>query len=830
MALIACSGGGGGNGTPTDTTAPTLSETAVITTTTTLTITTTVDETGTLYWEVLTDGAAEPTTAQIKAGTDASDRDTNNPESDVVEKASQMVTTVGEQMISITSGLTADTAYDIYLVADDAAGNSSTPPTKVDARTSIPGAPGLVNVAFSTLTERTAVITFDLTDDDSAMVTVHWVALDAAAMTDPPSKEEVIAGGTEFERKGSSMYAPGSGITFTVGTPGTSGPALDGATAYVVYLVAADDTSKDSGIHNTDAIPALPTIPATATAEIAENSQTDTPVIDLGDQVTGENSATYTVDPATLPGELTISDGVISTTDITINYDTDPLTLSYPLTITVTDATNDRGSVTSNIALTITVQNQVADLDGDGLIEISSRDQLNAIRYDLDGNGMASSGDENAYMEQFPEGSDGCPVAVSCTGYELAADIDLGGSTTPWTPIGDCGTNGKCLEADSNDDSAFSATLEGNDKTIRNLYIRGVVETPDRLDALGLFGLLNKATIRNLKIAEVDIVTTYRGGTIERGDENSAGALAALVVANSQIVAVTVTDSDSAVDLQGANTYDGQYIGGLVGYLFATGGVIRGSSAAVTVSGGMDNNDSVGGLVGYQNSGSIIASYASGTVTDQAGDRDNVGGLVGSIVGGRIIASYASGAVSDQAGDTDKVGGLAGGQIGSAIIASYARGAVTDNGGTVNRVGGLVGLFESGSIIAASYATGAAQSTMESANRVGPLVGLDDTGTGLTDSYGFGAATGMIPNSDGPPPVTAATGLSSSNVGATWKPTVWIFGDTLTPPQPPALLYVDGHDRGTDNMSGTTDDSYTCDSASFLPIVVVCGTTPLPGQ
>ena len=62
---------------------------------------------------------------------------------------------------------------------------------------------------------------------------------------------------------------------------------------------------------------------------------------------------------------------------------------------------------------------------------------------------------------------------------------------------------------------------------------------------------------------------------------------------------------------------------------------------------------SVGGLVGYNNGGTISASYATGAVTSTSGE--NVGGLAGENEG-TISASYATG---DAAGNRF-VGGLVG--------------------------------------------------------------------------------------------------------------------------------------------------------------------------
>ena len=51
------------------------------------------------------------------------------------------------------------------------------------------------------------------------------------------------------------------------------------------------------------------------------------------------------------------------------------------------------------------------DTDDDGLIEISSLAQLDAVRHDLDGDGTPSTDGETAYAEAFPDAASGmgCP-------------------------------------------------------------------------------------------------------------------------------------------------------------------------------------------------------------------------------------------------------------------------------------------------------------------------------------------------------------------------------------------------------------------------------------
>ena len=70
--------------------------------------------------------------------------------------------------------------------------------------------------------------------------------------------------------------------------------------------------------------------------------------------------------------------------------------------------------------------NGVYDTDGDKLIEISYLEQLDAIRYDPDGNGAADvTGDAAAYAAAFPV-TDGNLVCTSgCIGYELDTSLDF---------------------------------------------------------------------------------------------------------------------------------------------------------------------------------------------------------------------------------------------------------------------------------------------------------------------------------------------------------------------------------------------------------------------
>ena len=70
--------------------------------------------------------------------------------------------------------------------------------------------------------------------------------------------------------------------------------------------------------------------------------------------------------------------------------------------------------------------NGVYDTDGDKLIEISNLDQLNALRYDRDGDGAADqSSDAGEYSLVFPVHSNETVCDSGCNGYELAKSLDF---------------------------------------------------------------------------------------------------------------------------------------------------------------------------------------------------------------------------------------------------------------------------------------------------------------------------------------------------------------------------------------------------------------------
>ncbi len=340
------------------------------------------------------------------------------------------------------------------------------------------------------------------------------------------------------------------------------------------------------------------------------------------------------------------------------------------------------------------------DGDGDRLIEVSNLEQLNAVRYDVNGDGRPDrDSDSLVYSLAFPVGGAEAVCDKRCHGYELAGPLDFGEagsyasgavragwtSGSGWEPIG-VDTSGRM----------FSATFDGNGHTVSNLYIDRAIGS-DRSSGVGLFGVAGESSvIRGIGLVNAEVHGYYQvGGLVGKHSG-------------------TISDSYATGNVTGSD----DDVGGLVG---ENNGQVSDSYAAGTVSGVAD----VGGLVG-ENNGQVSDSYATGGVT---GSGNNVGGLVGRSAG-PISDSYATGTVS---GGAD-VGGLVGENSGQ-VSASYATGSVTGSDGSV---GGLVGAAGSGATFTASYATG---SVTASSNYVGGLVGVAGSGITVIAGYATGSVT-----------------------------------------------------------------------------------------
>ena len=428
------------------------------------------------------------------------------------------------------------------------------------------------------------------------------------------------------------------------------------------------------------------------------------------------------------------------------------------------------------------------DIDDDGLIEVRTFTQLNAIRWDLNGDGAVdSSANATTYAAAFRSAVTTPRMGCSprCTGYELASSLNLFAAGN-WQPIGDATTR-------------FNATFDGGgDLSISNLFIN----RPGESD-VGLFGQTGSSSvIRNVTLVGVNVTGgNYTGGLVGRNSGSISGVSVAgtvtgtgwtggLVGLNVDVrganpitactASVRVTASDSRVgglvgqnlaapitDSHASGNVTGvHWVGGLVGSNYdsvawntaAVGlNAIRWSTASGEVTG---SGNTVGGLTGFNN-GVISDSDALGsTVT---GGLRWVGGLVGSNNDpnahgtNRIIRSTASADVTANTSSGQFTGGLVGWNNGP-IEDSHARGDVLGH----REVGGLVGFNVAD--VTDSSATGGVGDASSTGSLVGGLVGQQKSGT-ISGSAASGVVRtsgqtvgGLVGRNEGSITESAATG------------------------------------------------------------------------
>ncbi|MCY4629444.1 MAG: hypothetical protein OXE75_00925, partial [bacterium] len=120
------------------------------------------------------------------------------------------------------------------------------------------------------------------------------------------------------------------------------------------------------------------------------------------------------------------------------------------------------------------------DTDDDGLIEVSSLAQLDAMRWDADGDGYSDHG--GPLHAGFPNAlaGMGCP-ASGCVGYELTADLDFDTNASGGADSGDDWWNsGHGWVPIGADAVHFSGVFEGNGHVISNLFINSTNDTQSR--------------------------------------------------------------------------------------------------------------------------------------------------------------------------------------------------------------------------------------------------------------------------------------------------------------------------------------------------------------
>ncbi len=421
------------------------------------------------------------------------------------------------------------------------------------------------------------------------------------------------------------------------------GGGYDGATARLVATVADDDVGV---IVDTD-----PNTPGDQTTPLALNEG---------------QTATYTVRLSTLPAGGNVTVAVASDNpaiDVAPGTSGGTFGSAASLTFTATDwaaaqtvrvlaeqdadAVGERGTISNDpdgaqygsaatIDIAATAQDDEMDgadydTDDDNLIEIDSLARLNAVRWDLDGDGdVDSSANETSYRAAFA-GSimaedmgclDGPDVDQEgdCAGYELMADlgfdtdrdgdVDSSDDYPNWSPIG----------------GTYSATFDGNNRVISNLTI---------VDAAGSAGLFNtvSGTVRGLGLADVDV----------SGVGGSSTQIAPLAAEVNGTVIASWASGRVHVGSSGLTR-----AGGLVGRVSGSGSRLAASYSTASVTGAGSSASYAGGLSAViHNGATVVACYATGLVDEGGSGSVRAGGLIGNNVGPTTVrASYFAGTVA----------------------------------------------------------------------------------------------------------------------------------------------------------------------------------------
>lgn len=244
-----------------------------------------------------------------------------------------------------------------------------------------------------------------------------------------------------------------------------------------------------------------------------------------------------------------------------------------------------------------------ADADSDGLIDIASLEELNAIRFALDGSGQVIT------EGSLPDTS-GCPTKPwqgitqrRCYGYELISDLDF--DTNGDGRMNDLDTywnEGKGWNPIGSFYSSFSSDFHGNGHQIRNLFI-------EKSGNIGLFRYVKGTSSHHANITQVaftgPLTSVTDPMTVPYG-ANDAGILAARV-SFAEIDRIFVT---GAVDSPA-------FSGGLVAQI-SSSTITNVFSTAATLTG---NNQ--GGLIGYLSNSTLSNSLSTGYADSDSGMLSN---------------------------------------------------------------------------------------------------------------------------------------------------------------------------------------------------------------
>ena len=247
-------------------------------------------------------------------------------------------------------------------------------------------------------------------------------------------------------------------------------------------------------------------------------------------------------------------------------------------------------------------------------------------------------------------------------GCILMADIDFEGETREWPVLG-------------TDDNPFVGRIVGNDKTISNFNFN--------FDATrryaGFVAVMGEGgSIKNLSFDTPTVTAEYEGNVAVSTDDGCTGIIVArlnnLGIFNYTGAAIT------NCHINNPTVSGGENVGGIVGRSYGRGDAVKNC----TVSGGtIEGHMFVGGIAG-NSEGVIEKCYVYGRTSISYHDTQSearVGGIVGTNNSGQLVACTANAAIEGNASsglDARYAGGITGANNGTMIGCAFT-GTVSGN-------------------------------------------------------------------------------------------------------------------------------------------------------
>ena len=298
-------------------------------------------------------------------------------------------------------------------------------------------------------------------------------------------------------------------------------------------------------------------------------------------------------------------------------------------------------------------------------------------------------------------------------------DIDL--NDKPWLSIGSYFDGLR----------PFKGTYDGNGYKISRLH----VDHSDGRDSGGLFGTIQKATLKNINVSQANVTgASYCGGVC---GENYGGTISnctfdGTVSGRQRMGAICGYNNDGGLIENCTNN------GTVNAYDLWNGGVCGGNDDGIitrcvnngTVSGVGERREYIGGITGYNPSGSSVMNCINnGTVTGT----ERVGGVCGWGNGGDFLNCINTGAVSG----VKSVGGISGSHWKEPLNGCINTGEISGIGDESQQIGGITGQCDGNATVVASYNTG----KISGGSNVGGVSGLLIRAT-VSACYNTGLVTG----------------------------------------------------------------------------------------